>query len=191
MKYLEPSIAGDLKSTIFSQSDNTPTDEDGISLFKILTSFTTVAYLQLSMISFNHVLNFDPSEFNFSIPKVNSNLFNLFLLATTKIRKLLDSERIQHTLNAYTKIKKPEVWAQWVRIQVDKFGTIVKCQAFMNSALVKFNCITGDTESSFKGSSNSIQEDIVTMYATYIDRNKRKAKVPAEGKLGKEASEDR
>ena len=50
----------------------------------------------------------------------------------------------------------------------------------MNSALVKFNRITEDTESSFKGSSNYIQEDIVAMYAESIDRNKRKTKVPAE-----------
>ena len=99
-KCLESSIVGDLKYTIFSQSDNISTNEDGISLFKLLTIFTTVAPLQLSMISFNHILNFDPSEFNFSIPKINSKLINLFLLATTKTHKLLDSERIQHTLNA-------------------------------------------------------------------------------------------
>ena len=108
-KCLEYSIVGDLKSTIFSQLDNILTDEDGISLFKLLTSFTTVVSLQLSMISFNHIINFDPSEFNFSIPKINSKLINLFLLTTTKTHKLLEYERIQHTLNAYTKIEQPEV----------------------------------------------------------------------------------
>ena len=43
------------------------------------------------------------------------------------------------------KIGDTEVW---------KEGTITKCQSFMNSALMKFNRITGDTESSFNGSSN-------------------------------------
>ena len=99
------------------------------------------------MISFNQILNFDPSELKFSIPKINTNLINLFLLATNKTCTLLDSENIQHTLNAYNKIKWPEVWAQWMRTQVDNFeeGKNVNCQAFMNSALVKYNRIPRDT----------------------------------------------
>ena len=93
-KCLESSIVGDLKSTIFSQSDNIPTDEYEVPLFKLLTSFISVASFQLSMISFNQILNFEPSEFNFIIPKINLKLMTLFLLATNKTRKLLDSERI-------------------------------------------------------------------------------------------------
>ena len=42
---LESSVTSDLKATIFTQLGNLPENEDGIFLFKLLTSFTTVASL--------------------------------------------------------------------------------------------------------------------------------------------------
>jgi len=58
----------------------------------------------------------------------------------------LPSERINHTLNVYSKILQPEIWAQWVRNKVDQFeeGSITVCQDFMNSAVIKYNKIIGD-----------------------------------------------
>ena len=103
------------------QFDNLPGNKDGIVLFKLLTTLTTVFLLQLSIHSFNNILNFNPLDHGYNIPILNSKPLHLFVLATTSTRKLLDSERIQHVLNVYSKIKQPEVWAQWVRARIDDF----------------------------------------------------------------------
>ena len=48
---------------------------------------------------------FNPAEFKLSIPTADSKLINLFMLATTNTRTLLDAEKIQHMINVYNKIK--------------------------------------------------------------------------------------
>ena len=171
---LKASITGDLKTTVFDQIDNLPTHEDGPSLFKLLTSFTTISSLQLSMLAFRQILDFDPAEHNFKIATVNTKLNHLFVLATTPHRRLEDLERISHTLNAYARIKQPETWAQWVRNQVDEYdrGRITNSQDFMNQAIIKYNKIDGNSEGGFKGSSTTLQEDIVAMIATTSKRKR-------------------
>ena len=168
------SITGDLKTTVFDQIDNLPTNEDGPSLFKLLTSFTTISSLQLSMLAFRQILDFDPAAHEFKIATVNTKLNHLFVLATTPHRRLEDLERISHTLNAYSRIKQPETWAQWVRNQVDDYdrGNIINCQDFMNQAVIKYNKIDGISEDGFKGSSTTLQEDIVAMMATSSKRKR-------------------
>jgi hypothetical protein len=81
---------------------------------------------------------------------------------------LTQEERIQHTLTAYACIKQPELWAQWVRNQVDNFdgGLLTNCQAFMNAASLKFTKIAAEGSGTFEGSASTIQEDIVAMMAT-------------------------
>jgi hypothetical protein len=76
-------------------------------------------------------------------------------------------ERVQHTITAYARIKQPEQWAQWVRNQADVFdqGTITNIQAFMNSAVLRYNKISGASEGGFSGASTTLQEDIVAMVA--------------------------
>ena len=68
---------------------------------------------------------------------------HLFVLATTEHRILDKAERIQHTINAYSKIFQPEIWAQWVRSKVDALeeGTLLSCQDFMKTATIKYNKI--------------------------------------------------
>ena len=89
------------------------------------------------------------------------------MLALTNTRKLLDAEKIQHTINVYNKIKQPEIWEQRVRNQVDLFeeGSITVCQIFTNKALVKYKRIIGDGEhgDAFHGSTKTLQQDIVVM----------------------------
>jgi len=135
--------------------------------FQKLTTFTTVASNQLSMISFQNILDCSPSLHEFRIPKINSKLFHLFILATTQSRSLLDTEMIQHTMNVYAKILQLESWAQWVRNKIDSFedGNITQCQTFMNSGVLKFNQIIGKC-GSFSGSITTVQQDIVAMVAT-------------------------
>jgi hypothetical protein len=59
-KCLKSSITGDLRATVFDQTDNLLATEDGPALFKKLTTFTMVASTQLSMLSFKNILEFDP-----------------------------------------------------------------------------------------------------------------------------------
>ena len=170
---LKSSITGDLKATLFDQAGNLPIHEDGPTLFIKLTSFTMTATLQLSMLSFKQILEFDPASCEFNIASVNTKLNHLFILATTSQRQLDDLEKIQHTITAYSRIKQPEQWASWVRIQVDRFeeGTITNCQAFMNSAAIKYVKISS-ANSTFAGSSTSIQEDIVAMVSASVAKRK-------------------
>lgn len=165
-KCLKASITGDIKATLFDQDGNIPLYEDGPLLFKKLTSFTIAASLQLSMLSFKQILEFSPAEHKFNIPMINTRLNHLFVLATTRDRRLTDAERIQHTLTAYARIKQPEAWAQWVRNQIDAFdsGLLQNCQSFMNSASLKFTKISS-SDTGFEGSLTTVQEDIVAMVA--------------------------
>ena len=116
---LKSSISGDLKSTLFSQVGNLPTHEYGTRLFSQLTTFTMAASLQLSMDSFKRILEFDPANNASNINTINTKLNHLFVLTTTGQRILGEPERIKHTLAAYSHIKQPEEWAQWVREQRD------------------------------------------------------------------------
>jgi len=100
---IKPSITRDIKDTIFTQFFNLTMPEDGVALFKIITTFTTVASLQLSMSSFKKISNFNPFNFKLSIPIINSKLIRLFIQATNSSRTLRDSENIQHVLNVYMK----------------------------------------------------------------------------------------
>jgi hypothetical protein len=165
---LKASITGDLKVTLFDQFDNIVPNEDGPELFKQLTGFTMVASIQLSMLSFKSILEFQPGEYEFQIPTINTKLNHLFVLASTRERNLSANERIQHVLTVYSRIKQPETWAQWVRNQVDDFqkGALApNCQSFMNSAAVKYHQISGENDGAFPGSGSTLQEDIVAMVA--------------------------
>jgi len=174
---IKNSIKGDLKNTIFMQLENIPDYDDGIALFKKPTTFTTVASLQLSMISFTNILNFSPSKLLFNIPAINSKLIHLFILSTTSSHTLDDSECISHTLNAYGKIVQLESWAQWMRTKVDSFeeGSITVCQEFMNAAVMKYNKIICE-KGKFAGSITTVQEDIVAMVAKQPLKRKIKDK---------------
>ena len=108
---IKSSITGDIKDTIFTQFDNLPADEDGIQLFKTLTTFITVASFKLSLLSFNNIIHFSPVDLDFNIFVINTKLIHLFVLAMTATRDILDFERIQHTLTVYTKILQPETRA--------------------------------------------------------------------------------
>lgn len=169
------SIDGDVKSTIFSQYGNLPEHDDGNALFKMITTFTAVSSLQLSMLSFNNILTFNPHEFDYNIPVINSKLIHYFVLSTTSTRTLLDAEKIQHLLTVYGKILQPETWAQWVRNRVDDFedGKLTNCQDFMNKSVIKYNkivCVNGQ----FSGSITTVQEDIVAMLVHKKPQSKRR-----------------
>jgi hypothetical protein len=148
-----------------------------------------VALIQLLMISFRNILEFDPCDHHFNIPTINTKLNHLFILATTREQQLLDSKRIQHAITVYSSIKQPKPWAQWMRIQVDKFddGLITVCQDFMNSATLKYNKITA-SKGGFQGSVSTVQEDIVAMASAAAI--KRKISPPAASGRNKAPTPD-
>lgn len=180
---LKASITGDLRTTVFDQFANVPNHEDGPTLFLTLTSFTMASAIQLSMIASKNILEFDPAEHRFHIPTINTQLNHLFVLATTANRTLHNSERLQHIITVYSRIKQPESWAQWVRIQIDRIedGTVTVPQDFMNSAALKYTKIS-TTDSGFQGSSNTLQEDIVAMLATAKRKASKASTSPADPK---------
>jgi hypothetical protein len=132
-----------------------------------MLSLTTLSSLQLSIISFNQILQFDPVIHHFNVPTtINTKLSHLFTLAMTSSRLLAVAEGIQHTLTVYQRIRQPKIWTQWIRNQVDSFesGNIISCQAFMNTAVVNYNKIRVETDAhAFPGSASTLQEDIVAM----------------------------
>ena len=164
---IKSSITGDLRATLLDQAATTTPVEDGPTLFKKLTKYTMMSTSQLMLQSLRSILDFDPAEHDFSIPTINTKLNHLFMLATTPRRTLHDDERISHTIAVYAKIKQPELWAQWVREQMNAInnGTITNAQDFMNSAVLEYNHVCGQNGGAFNGSGNTLTEDIVAMIA--------------------------
>ena len=123
--------------------------------------------LQLSIDSFKRILDFDPANHGFNITSINTKLNHLFVLATTGQRTIWEPESIQHNLTAYACINQPEEWAQWVRLQIDRFeeGMIPNSQSFMNTASVKYVKISANSSGSFRGSITTIRIDTVSMMA--------------------------
>jgi len=91
-KYIKQSVMGSIRDTIFTQAGNHPSNTDGIALFKKLTTFTTVASLQLSLLLFNSIISLNPLELDFNISLINTKLIQLFVLCTTQHRLLNNNE---------------------------------------------------------------------------------------------------
>ena len=84
-------------------------------------------------------------------------------------------DRVQHTLTANGRIKQPELWAQWVRAQVDRYdeGLLTNSQQFMNSAALKYTKICSKSSGVFGGRATTLQEDIVAMVTTAANKRKK------------------
>jgi len=181
---VKASLKNPLRGLIFNQFANTPQHEDGPSLFFLATSFSTTSTLQVSQDSFHKLIMLDPSDYEFNIPLVNTELSNLFVLATTPHRSLSENERIQHALTTYARIQQPQTWATWVATQQDNFDDnliTVGSQLFLNSAARKYNKIK-EKKKGFHASSKSIQEEIVAMIAKQQTKGKHKSapKTPSD-----------
>ena len=167
-KCIKSSVAGNVKETIFTQNGNLPSHNCGVTLLKELTTLTSVSSLQLSLLAFSNILQFNPVDFEFDVPKINTKLTQLFTLAATQHRNINDLEKIQHTLNVYGKIMQPELWAQWVRNKFDEFenGSVTNSQDFMNSATIKYNKVSATSGGKFNGSIHTVQEDVIALLST-------------------------
>ena len=102
---LSKSFTGTIRDTVFEQAQNLPTDEYGITLFQLFTSFTVVAYLQISIFPFNKITSLLSLTYNYVILTINTKLTHIFLLACIPTHILDNSEHIQHMLTMYGPIK--------------------------------------------------------------------------------------
>lgn len=179
---LKSSLTGNLRTTILDQAANTPSNEDGVGFFIKLLRFTELSSMSLSFDSTDKLLRFDPADYNFVIPDINKALCNLVLLATTPQRPIPEPEQVQHAINAYKRIKQPEMWAQWVREQMETFrqGNLMSIQPFLNSAVEKYNQIKSEQDGEFNGSSTTIQEDVVAMLTAKTKKRKAEEKKEPE-----------
>jgi len=179
-KCLQRSITGDLFTIIFEQAANIP-HEDGPLLFLMLTSYTVSSSVQLSMNAIQRLMAFDPAKFKYEIPRINTTLLHLFVMASSPGRPLAEPERIQYILTTYVKIRQPESWASWVRTQTERvedgIPPLITSQTLLNKAVLKYNKIRS-TESTFTGSTSSIQEDIVAMFAKKAPASNKTSKNP-------------
>ena len=118
---LSKSLDGDLKTILFDQESNVPTNEDGPTLFKRMMDLTIAASTQISLQALRELQDLDPSAFNYNIPLVNTRATQLFTLATTGSGKLADGERVQLMLTTYDRIKQPVAWSTWVANKTEAF----------------------------------------------------------------------
>jgi hypothetical protein len=97
-----------VKSTMLHQTGNLQANEDGVAFFFRLTQLTAVASLQLSMLLWKKIMEFDPTEFQFNIPVINTQLNELFIMAATVQRPLNKYARVEYVLQVYDRIKRPK-----------------------------------------------------------------------------------
>ena len=172
-KTLKNSIFAEIRTTIFDQIGNLPDHDDGPTLFILITKFILSSAIQLLMISFRQILNFDLTIHKFVVPMINTQLNHLFVLASTNNRTVSDPEKLQHIVTAYDKICQPELWAQWVRNSVERIenGTLTLPQNLTNDGTLKYTKIIL-FEGRFAASCDTVQKDIVAMMGT-IGRKKK------------------
>ena len=96
---------------------------------------------------------------------------HLFVTATTGQRILFESDRIHHTITAYSRIKQPEEWSLWISLQIYRFeeGLVVNSQYFINSAAINYIKIS-DSGLGFGGNSTTISEYIVSIMASVSEK---------------------
>ena len=159
---LQTSLTGGIKTQFFSQIENAPSVNDGVSLYIHMTKLTMSSAKQISTIAFKNILNFNPKEYNYHIPNINTQSNHPFVLATTSTRIVSPEESLQKIITSYTCVLQPESWSQWVRNQIDDIedGKISNPKDFMNQEYLKFYKIC-NTETGFKCSSQTITKDIV------------------------------
>jgi hypothetical protein len=165
---LKSTLEGDIKATLFNQIGNLPTIEDGAVLFKTLTNFSLASSLQLTIKTVADIQALDPVDFKFNITAINTKLTHYFILASSGSRPLSESEKLQHTLSTYAKIKQPDSWAQWTRAKIDAFdeNNLTTSQKLMNDATLKHLKIVSE-DGTFRGRSTTVSEDVVAMLATH------------------------
>ena len=113
-KCLESSIPPSVKSTIFDQPKNKPTGNDGVEFCCKLAKFTNFASTQLSILSQNKLLVFDPSVYNFNVSLIKTKLQALFVLIRTRNLTISEFDKLQHAIKIYEQIKQPSKWKTWV-----------------------------------------------------------------------------
>ena len=109
------------------------------------------------MSAFKNILNFNPTDYIYHIPKMSTTLNHLFVIANTSICVISTEEQLHPIVTSYSHICQPESWEQWFRNQIDDFedGKITNPQEFMNQVSLKFYRIC-NTDTGLQGSYQTI-----------------------------------
>ena len=163
------SLEGDLFTLVFQQDGNIPATEDGVSLFYTFTTYTLSSSVRLSMDTMDRLYAYNPAQKKYNVALINKDLLNLFVLA----RDLSRAQKLHYVLMVYSKIKQPESWATWIRMETQRIesGAIADYQQFMNSAVMEQGKITR-MERGFAGSTLTVSEDVVAMIAKHDSKRK-------------------
>ena len=179
------SLTGDIYTLVFQQDGNIPGQEDGISLFYTVTTYTMPSSVRLSMDSMDRLYAYDPAAQKFNISAINKDLLSLFVLA----RDVPNAKKLHYVLMVYSKIKQPESWATWVRMETQRIesGAAIDYQQFMNSAVMEQGRITR-MERGFAGSTLTVSEDVVAMIAKHDSKRQQVTKKKAKEEPSDETS---
>ena len=184
------SLEGDIFTLVFQQDGNIPGTEDGVSLFFTVTTYTMSSSVRLSMDSMDRLYAYDPTTRKFNISLINKDLLSLFVLA----RDIPNNKKLHYVLMVYSKIKQPESWATWVRMETQHIesGAIIDYQQFMNSAVMEQGKIIR-MEHGFAGSTLTVSEDVVAMIAKHDSKRQQatKKKTKEEGDASDDAAKKR
>ena len=80
---LYKSVTGTIHDTIFKQAQNLPSEKSSVAILKLFTLFTIVTSLQRSILSLDQIMSLLMLKYNYIIPKINTKLAHIFLLART------------------------------------------------------------------------------------------------------------
>ena len=169
---LSSSFEGDLQ-VIFDQDSNLPSNEDGPTLFKMMTELTVAAASVLSLSALDDLHHLEPADFRFNLPAINSRITSLFTLATTSSRKIPDAERVQIIIRIYRRIRQPLSWCTWVANKSEAFDSRslpgpanAKHIVLMNNAVLHSVKISNDKDFPITWKSTTVEQDVVAMMAS-------------------------
>ena len=132
---------------------------------------------------------YDLTTHKFNISLINKDLLSLFVLA----RDIPNNKKLRYMLMVYSKIKQPESWVTWVRMETQHIesSAIIDYQQFMNSAVMEQGKIIR-IEHGFTGSTLTVSEDVVAMIAKHSKfQQATKKKTKEEGDASDDAAKKR
>ena len=172
---LSHSMTGNLFSNFFGQAGNLPENEDGPTFFKMITDFTTIHSIRSSMDVTKELIAFDPAAHNYNIILINQAMTNLFLRANQgSFTNVNDAFKMFHLISVYEKILRPQEWVDFVNRIRREFenNALTDPKTLLRDAAAKYGELQSFT-GPFVASTKSLQEDIIGLFATQMDKWKK------------------
>ena len=136
-------MKGDLHAQCFSQDSNLPDTSNGPLLFKRIMEFASTDSHRATTEATTTLVMMNPASSDYNIILINQAINNLFVLILQGPSAVIvtDDYRIHHTLQIYEKIRQPQEWASFVRLQrADQANnTLTNPRLLMRQAAAKYN----------------------------------------------------